>query len=82
VATELAKLLTADDVGNILGKHPRIVLDLVRRGELTAVRLGHRSIRFQGSDVQDYIDAHRIPAEAYDEIAAALEAEAGPEVPK
>ncbi|HVD69444.1 MAG TPA: helix-turn-helix domain-containing protein [Actinomycetota bacterium] len=60
--TGLAKLLTADQVGEIIGRHPRIVLDLARRGELTAVRLGHRTIRFQESDVQDYIDAHRTPA--------------------
>jgi excisionase family DNA binding protein len=60
--TKPAKLLTADDVGGILGRHPRIVLDLARRGELTAVRLGHRTIRFQESDVQDYIDAHRTAA--------------------
>jgi excisionase family DNA binding protein len=59
--TGLAKLLTADSVGEILGKHPRIVLDLARRGELTAVRLGHRTVRFQASDVQDYIDRHRVP---------------------
>ena len=60
--TGLAKLVTADQVGEIIGRHPRIVLDLARRGELTAVRLGHRTIRFQESDVQDYIDAHRTAA--------------------
>jgi excisionase family DNA binding protein len=60
--TGLAKLLTADQVGEIIGRHPRIVLDLARRGELAAVRLGHRTIRFQESDVQDYIDAHRTAA--------------------
>jgi excisionase family DNA binding protein len=60
--TGLTKLLNADQVGEIIGRHPRIVLDLARRGELTAVRLGHRTIRFQESDVQDYIDAHRTAA--------------------
>jgi len=56
---ELPKLLTAADVAQILGKHPRTVLVLADRGELTAVRLGHRTVRFQASDVQDYIDRHR-----------------------
>lgn len=56
---ELGKLLTAADVGENLGKHPRTVLVLVERGELRAVRLGHRTVRFQVSDVQAYIDAHR-----------------------
>jgi excisionase family DNA binding protein len=60
---ELGRLLNADDVAAILGKHPRVVLDLARRGELTAVRLGHRTVRFQASDVQSYIDRHRELAE-------------------
>ena len=56
---ELGKLLTAADVAEILGKHPRTVLVLAERGELQAVRLGHRTVRFQASDVQDYINRHR-----------------------
>jgi excisionase family DNA binding protein len=56
---ELPKLLTASEVAEILGKHPRTVLVLAERGELRAVRLGHRTVRFQVSDVQDYIDRHR-----------------------
>jgi excisionase family DNA binding protein len=64
MGTELEKLLTAEDVGSILGKHPRTVLILVDRGELAAIRLGHRTVRLRPDDVQDYIAWHRIAAEA------------------
>jgi excisionase family DNA binding protein len=57
---ELPKLLTAAEVAEILGKHPRTVLVLAERGELTAVRLGHRTVRFHPADVEAYIDAHRM----------------------
>jgi excisionase family DNA binding protein len=56
---ELPKLLTAAEVAEILRKHPRTILVLAERGELVAVRLGHRTVRFQASDVQNYIDRHR-----------------------
>ena len=56
---ELPKLLTAAEVAEILGKHPRTVLVLVDRGELAAVRLGHRTVRFHPADVEAYVDAHR-----------------------
>jgi excisionase family DNA binding protein len=56
---ELPKLLDAEQVAKILGKHPRTVLVLAQEGKLPAVRLGHRTVRFQASDVQNYIDAHR-----------------------
>jgi excisionase family DNA binding protein len=59
---ELPKLLTADDVGKILGRHPRTVTNLARDGQLRAIRLGHRSVRFDPVDVQAYIDAHRAAA--------------------
>jgi len=42
---ELGKLLTAADVAEILGKHPRTVIVLAQRGELAAIRLGHRGRR-------------------------------------
>ena len=56
---ELGRLLTAADVAEILGKHPRTVLVLADREELAAIRLGHRTARFDPSDVQRYIDRHR-----------------------
>jgi excisionase family DNA binding protein len=57
--SELATLLTAEQVGQVLGKHYRTVLILAERGELASIRLGHRTVRFQASDVQEYIDRHR-----------------------
>lgn len=56
---EPLKLLTAGDVAEILGKHPRTILILAERGELAAIRLGHRTVRFRPGDVEDYIDRHR-----------------------
>jgi len=56
------ELLTAAQVGEILGKHPRTVLILAERGELAAIRLGHRTVRFDPADVQAYIDSRRVPA--------------------
>jgi excisionase family DNA binding protein len=51
-------LYDADRVGEILGKHPRTVLRLAREGELPAVRLGYKSVRFRPEDVQWFIDRH------------------------
>ena len=62
--SELEQLLTAEKVGKVLGKHPRTVLVLAQKGELVATRLGHRTVRFRPSDVQDYIDRHRVAAAA------------------
>ena len=60
---ELGRLLTAADVAEILGKHPRTILVLADRGELAAIRLGHRTVRFDPADVQRYIDRHRTVVE-------------------
>jgi len=56
---ELPKLLTAEDVALLLGKHPRTVLQMALAGKIPAIRLGHRTVRFLQSDVENYIDAHR-----------------------
>ncbi len=61
---ELPQLLTADDVGKILGRHPRTVINLARDGELRAIRLGHRTVRFEPRDVEAYIAEHRVAASA------------------
>jgi excisionase family DNA binding protein len=61
MGTELSKLLTKEAVGEILGKHPRTVIGLAKAGELPAIRLGRRTVRFDPADVQDYIDRHRTP---------------------
>jgi excisionase family DNA binding protein len=55
---QVAQLLNADGVGEILGKHPRTVLRLARDGELPVVRLGYKSVRFRPQDVQEFIDRH------------------------
>jgi excisionase family DNA binding protein len=59
--TELPKLLSVPEVAAILGRHPRTVMNLVRAGQLSAVKIGHRGVRFTVEDVNDYIDAHRVP---------------------
>ncbi len=56
---ELEKLLDAEQVGEVLRKHPRTVLQMAVAGKIPAVRLGHRTVRFRQSDIQDYIDRHR-----------------------
>jgi excisionase family DNA binding protein len=56
---EQLQLLTAEDVARLLGKHPRTILVMAGTGELPAVRLGHRTVRFDPADLQDYIDRHR-----------------------
>jgi excisionase family DNA binding protein len=53
------QLLTAEDVARLLGKHPRTILVMAGTGELAAIRLGHRTVRFDPADVQAYIDRHR-----------------------
>ena len=62
VQTELPKLLDAEQVSEILGQDPRTILNAVRDGRLTAVRLGHRTIRFRREDLDAYISAHRTVA--------------------
>ena len=59
VPEQLALLLTPEQVAQALGRHPKTVLSLVARGELRAVKLGPRTVRFDPVDVQAYIDAHR-----------------------
>jgi excisionase family DNA binding protein len=56
---ELPKLLTAEHVAQLLGKHPRTVLQMAAAGKIPAIRLGHRTVRFLQSDVEDFISAHR-----------------------
>lgn len=56
---ELPKLLDAEQVGEMLGKHPRTVLQMAVAGRIPAIRLGHRTVRFDPADVQDYIERHR-----------------------
>ena len=59
---EVAYLLTPEQVGQTLRRHPKTILSLVARGELRAIRFGARTVRFDPADVQDYIDCHRTVA--------------------
>lgn len=59
VLAGLPELLTIADVAALLRCHRRTVGYLVRDGKLTAVRMGHRTVRFLPSDVRDYLDACR-----------------------
>jgi putative molybdopterin biosynthesis protein len=56
------RLLTAEDVGAILGRHPRTIHVLARSGELASVRIGRRGVRFRRADVEAFIDRHVVGA--------------------
>jgi len=49
-----SRLLTSREVEDILGRKRTSIFYAVRRGELTAVKLG-RSLRFRPEDVERYI---------------------------
>ena len=50
-----SRLLVAEDVAALLGVSPAFVYALVRRGELPAVRVGDRYVRFRAEAVRDWI---------------------------
>ena len=50
-----SRLLVAEDVAALLGVSPAFVYALVRRGELPAVRVGDRYVRFRAEAVQEWI---------------------------
>lgn len=56
------RLLTVAEVALLLRCSTRHVNHLRVRGELGAVRTGHRSIRYRLSDVGEFIDARVEPA--------------------
>jgi excisionase family DNA binding protein len=56
------ELLTPEQVGGKLGRHPKTVLLLFNRGELPGIKLGSRTVRFHPVDVENYINAHRMMA--------------------
>jgi excisionase family DNA binding protein len=56
--TRSARLLIADDVAGLLGVSSAFVYALVRRGDLPAVRVGGRYVRFRGQAVEEWIAAH------------------------
>ena len=53
------KLLRKADVVEVLGLSPRTIDQLVKDGQLPAIRLGHRTRRFRAQDIEAYIERHR-----------------------
>jgi len=53
----LQNLLKVQEVARLMGISKCLVYQLVRTGELQAVRI-NSSIRFRNEDIQDYIDQH------------------------
>jgi excisionase family DNA binding protein len=51
------RLLVAEDVAALLGVPPAFVYALARRGELPAVRVGERYIRFRRQAIEDWVAA-------------------------
>lgn len=51
------RLLSADDVADMLGMDARTVRRMARAGRFPVVDLGHRTVRFRLADVLDFIEA-------------------------
>jgi len=65
------KLLTVDQVAEILQVSRTTIYRRIKAGELPAVKLGRRQVRIRQEDLEAYIQAHRIgkePAEETGEI--------------
>ena len=60
---EMPELLTAEQVGQVLQRHPRTVMALVKDGKLSAVRIGPRGVRFTQDDVRRFIERSRTGAD-------------------
>ncbi len=52
------RLLSAGEVAEVLGVAQSFVYALVRRGELPAVRVGERYVRFRSEALHDWIANH------------------------
>ncbi len=62
---ESFRLLSSDDVADMLGMDSRTVRRMALAGRFPRVELGHRTIRFRLADVLDFIEAsttHESPA--------------------
>ena len=53
------KLLTRQEVAELLGTGTRKVDDFIRRGELEAIRLGSRTIRVMESSLHELLGRRR-----------------------
>ena len=54
------KLLTVDEVAEILQVSPTTIYRRIQAGEISAIKLGHRQVRIKPEDLEAYIEAHRI----------------------
>jgi len=62
VAVDTDPLLTARDVAGLLGLSIASVLRRWRAGELPGFRLSSNVLRFRRSDIDAWLDAHRVEA--------------------
>jgi len=56
------RLLTVDDVADLLGVPRTLVYSLARRGELPSVRIGARYIRFRTEALEAWVAQHETTA--------------------
>jgi hypothetical protein len=61
-ATGSQRIITPATVCREYGFSPRLLKDLRRRRRLPFVRAGHRTVLFLRTDVEAYINAHRVAA--------------------
>ncbi len=54
-----ARLMTTDQVADVLGVDPRTVREIVRAGDLPKIVVGRRTVRFHPHDVDAYIRERR-----------------------
>lgn len=59
------QLLTAREVATLLHLSTPSVLRRWRAGELPGFRLSSNVLRFRGSEIDAYLEAHRGPAQVY-----------------
>jgi excisionase family DNA binding protein len=71
LAVDFDPLLTARDVAELLGLSIASVLRRWRAGELPGFRLSSNVLRFRRSDIDAWLDAHRV------EAAGAVRSESG-----
>ena len=57
------KLLTVEEVAEILRVSPTTVYRRIQAGELPYIKLGHRQVRIKPADLKAYIEAHRVTGE-------------------
>ena len=51
------RVYTIKEAAEILNVHPGTVERYIREGQLTAAKLGGRTVRIQGRDIQAFLDS-------------------------